>query len=101
MALQAYEHFNMTFEDKYPKAVNCLTKDFDDLLTFYDFPAAHWGHIRATNPIESTFATVRLRTKQTKGCGSRIATLTMVFKLCQEAEESWQRLKCYNRIPLE
>ena len=99
MALQAYEHFNETFEDKYPKAVNCLIKDFDDLFTFYDFPAIHWGHIRTTNPIESTFATVRLRTKRTKGCGSRIATLTMVFKLCQEAEKSWQRLKGYKLIP--
>ena len=81
------------------KAVNCLTKDFDDLFTFYDFPAAHWGHIRTTNPIESTFATVRLRTKRTKGCGSRIPTLTMVFKLCQEAEKSWHRLKGYKLIP--
>lgn len=100
MALQAYEHFQDTFQDKYPKAVNCLTKDSEDLFTFYDFPAAHWMHIRTTNPIESTFATVRLRTKRTKGCGSRMATLTMFFKLCQEAEKTWHRLKCYKLIPL-
>ena len=62
------------------------------LLAFYDFPAEHWQHLRTTNPIESTFATVRLRTNKTKGCGSRIATLTMVFKLAQSAEKNWRSL---------
>jgi putative transposase len=62
------------------------------LFTFYDFPAQHWSHLRTTNPIESTFATVRLRTQRTKGCGSRIATLTMVFKLGIEAQKHWRRL---------
>ena len=62
------------------------------LLTFYDFPAEHWKHLRTTNPIESTFATVRLRTRRTKGCGTRIATLTMVFKLARCAEAHWRRL---------
>ena len=62
------------------------------MLAFYDFPAAHWSHIRSTNPIESTFATVRLRTRRTKGCGSRTATLTMVFKLALEAEKKWRRI---------
>jgi len=80
-ALPAYDHFIASYSDKYPKAVECLTKDSEDLFTFYDFPAAHWIHIRTTNPIESTFATVRLRTKRTKGGGSRSATLSMVFKL--------------------
>ncbi len=97
-ALKAYDHFVKVFEDKYPKAVECLTKDKEDLFTFYDYPAAHWIHIRTTNPIESTFATVRLRTKKTKGCGSRIATLTMVFKLALEASKTWKRLKGYKLI---
>jgi len=92
-ALKAYDHFINTFEPKYPKAVECLVKDKEDLFTFYDFPATHWIHIRTTNPIESTFATVRLRTTKTKGCGSRIATLSMVFKLTMEAEKTWKKLK--------
>ena len=97
-ALEAYDHFVDTFSDKYPKAVECLTKDKEDLFTFYDFPAIQWIHIRTTNPIESTFATVRLRTKKTKGCGSRIATLTMVFKLALEASKTWKRLKGHQFI---
>jgi len=97
-ALAAYDHFVNVFSDKYPKAVKCLTKDKEDLFTFYDFPAKHWIHIRTTNPIESTFATVRLRTTRTKGCGSRIATLTMVFKLALEASKTWKRLKGYKLI---
>jgi putative transposase len=89
----AYDHFVNVFSDKYPKAVECLVKDREDLFTFYDFPAAHWVHIRTTNPIESTFATVKLRTYKTKGCGSRKATLTMVFKLAMEVSKTWRRLK--------
>jgi len=92
-ALSAYKQFGAVFSDKYPKAVECLEKDFDQLFTFYSFPAIHWIHIRTTNPIESTFATVRLRTRRTKGCGSRNATLTMVFQLCCEAEKRWKKLK--------
>ena len=99
-ALESYEHFIQVYQDKYPKAVECLKKDKDSLFTFYDFPAAHWIHIRTINPIESTFATVRLRTKRTKGCGSRTATMTMVFKLSQEAQKSWRRLNGRNMIPL-
>lgn len=99
-ALRAYDHFVRAYGDKYPKAVECLEKDKDVLFSFYDFPASHWIHIRTTNPIESTFATVRLRTKRTKGCGSRIATLTMVFKLALEAQRTWKRLKGYKLIPL-
>lgn len=75
-------------------------KDFEELFTFYDFPASHWVHIRTTNPIESTYATVRLRTKKTKGCGSRTATLTMVFKLALEAQKTWRRLKGHEQVLL-
>ena len=89
---RAFDLFAATYQAKYPKAAECLTKDRDVLLTFYDFPAEHWMHIRTTNPIESTFATVRLRTRRTKGCGSRIATLTMVFRLTQCAEQHWRAL---------
>ncbi len=91
--------FVETFGAKYPKAVECLTKDRDVLLTFYDFPAEHWAHLRTTNPIESTFATVRLRTAKTKGCGSRTACLTMVFKLVQSAEKHWRALNGSALIP--
>jgi len=91
-AKKAFDLFIETFEAKYPKAAKCLAKDRDVLLAFYDFPAEHWVHIRTTNPIESTFATVRLRTRRTKGCGSRIACLTMVFRLTQCAEQHWRVL---------
>lgn len=96
---QAFDLFVASFEAKYPKAVECLVKDRDVLLTFYDFPAEHWVHLRTTNPIESTFATVRLRTVRTKGCGSRIACLTMVFKLAQCAEKQWRRLNGAALLP--
>jgi transposase-like protein len=99
-ALKAYEEFNSLYESKYENACKCLQKDKENLFMFYDFPAEHWKHIRTTNPIESTFATVRLRTKRTKGCGSRIATLTMVYKLILEAEKRWQRIRGYKLIPL-
>lgn len=92
LAQKAFELFVSTFEAKYPQAVECLVKDRDVLLTFYDFPAEHWIHLRTTNPIESTFATVRLRTERTKGCGSRTTCLTMVFKLARCAETRWHRL---------
>jgi len=91
-AQKAFDHFLATFEAKYPKAARCLADDRESLLTFYDFPAEHWVHLRTTNPIESTFATVRLRTNRTKGCGSRSACLTMVFKLAQSAEKHWRAL---------
>jgi len=91
-AVKAYEEFLRLYEAKYPKACECLRKDKDVLFTFYDFPAEHWGHLRTTNPIESTFASVRHRTRQTKGCGSRLATLSMVFQLVRVAEKHWRRL---------
>lgn len=97
-ALRAFDQFMDVYEVKYPKACNCLRKNKDALFTFYDFPAEHWAHLRTTNPIESTFATVRLRTCRTKGCGSRLATITMVFKLVQAAETHWNRLRGYKRI---
>jgi putative transposase len=74
-------------------------EDRELLFTFYDFPAQHWSHLRTTNPIESTFAPVRLRTQRTKGCGSRIATLTMVFKLGIEAQKHWRRLNGSALLP--
>lgn len=91
-ANEAFDLFLKTYEAKYPKAVDCLAKDREVLLAFYDFPAEHWIHLRTTNPIESTFATVRLRTRRTKGCGSRIACLTMVYKLMQSASRNWRLL---------
>jgi len=97
-ALEAFRTFLQTYKAKYPKACACLSKDKESLFTFYDFPAVHWQHIRTTNPIESTFATVRHRTRQTKGCGSRTATLMMVFKLGMCAEKTWQRLRGYQLI---
>ncbi len=96
---KAFHLFIETFGAKYPAAVECLIKDRSVLLTFYDFPAEHWIHIRTTNPIESTFATVRLRTHKTKGCGSRTASLTMVFKLTQSAERHWRRLNGTKQLP--
>src|SRR4030042_3931812 len=99
-AWKAYDLFVSAFQDKYPKAVECLFKDRDCLFTFYQFPAVHWIHIRTTNPIESTFATVRNRTRSTKGCGSRTATLSMVYKLCLEAEKTWHKLKGHKMIEL-
>ena len=81
-----------TYRAKYAKATDCLAKDREELLAFYDFPAEHWAHLRTTNPIESTFATVRLRTVKTKGSGSRIACLTMAFKLMEGAAKRWRLL---------
>jgi putative transposase len=88
----AFDLFLEKYGAKYPKARRCLVKDRAVLLTFYDFPAEHWIHLRTTNPIESTFATVRLRHRRTKGNGSREACLAMVFKLAQAAERRWRRL---------
>ena len=95
----AFDLFITTFKAKYPKAAECLTKDREVLLTFYDFPAEHWRHLRTTNPIESTFATVRLRHRRTKGSGSRTACLTMVFKLALAAEKRWRRLNGRALLP--
>jgi transposase-like protein len=91
-ANQAFDSFLATYSAKYPKACECLAKDREELLTFYDFPAEHWKHLRTTNPIESVFATVRLRHKRTKGSGSRKACLAMVHQLMQSASKRWRLL---------
>jgi len=91
-AEKAFDLFLRTYEAKYPKATGCLGKDRRELLVFYDFPAEHWMHLRTTNVIESVFATVRLRTEKTKGSGTRVACLTMVFKLMQSASRHWRGL---------
>lgn len=100
---QAHKAFDRTltrFEAKYPKAMGCLQKDREELLAFYDYPAEHWVHLRTTNPIESTFSTVRLRTKKSRGCGSRDTTLAMVFKLLQSAEKRWKKIKGFKQLEL-
>ena len=98
-ALVAFDAFVETFGLKYDKAVECLTKDREALLAFYDFPAEHWKHLRTSNPIESIFATVRLRHRRTKGSGSRDACLAMVYKLIDHAQRHWRKLDGYQRIP--
>jgi len=96
---RAFDHFIALYEPKYPSAVECLRKDRVELLAFYDFPAEHWIHLRTTNPIESTFATVRLRHRRTKGNGSRSACLAMVFKLCESAARKWRTLNGAKLLP--
>lgn len=97
-AYSAYFSCIRRFEDKYPKAMECLSKDKENLLAFYDFPASHWLHIRTTNPIESVFASVRLRSNKAKNCGSRTTTLTMVFKLMQSAQKRWNKLRGFTLL---
>ena len=92
-ANKAFDLFLTTYQDKYPKAAQCLRKDRESLLAFYDFPAQHWHHIRTTNPIESTFATIKLRTHRTKGCLSRETGLAMLYKLAMSAQDRWPRLR--------
>ena len=99
-ALAEIDRFEQVFGDKYPKAVETLTKDKDQLLTFFDFPAAHWIHLRTSNAIESAFATVRLRTRTTKGAGSRTAGLAMAFKLIMMAEQSWRKVNSAHLVQL-
>jgi transposase-like protein len=97
-ASKACDAFLKKYQAKYPAACECLEKDRDVLLSFYDFPAEHWVHLRTTNPIESTFATIRLRHRRTKGCGTRRASLTMMFKLAQSAQKHWRRLNGHQHI---
>ena len=96
---KAFDLFVKTFEAKYPDATACLEKDREELLAYYGFPAQHWKHVRTTNPIESTFSTVRLRTKKTRGSGSRKACLTMVFNLAESAQRGWRALCGSDLIP--
>jgi transposase-like protein len=98
-AVAAFEAFVTSYGAKYPKAAGCLVKDRDALLAFHDFPAEHWKHLRTTNPIESTFATVRHRTTRSKGCLSNKTALAMVFKLVEAAQKSWRRLDGRNQLP--
>ena len=97
----AYKAFDIalsTYSAKYPKAMTCLEKDKDEMLAFYDFPAMHWQHIRTSNPIESVFATVRLRTNKTRGCVARHTILSMVFKLGQSAQKKWRKLRGFKLL---
>jgi len=98
-ALKAFDAFVETYSVKYQSAVDCLIKDRETLLAFYDFPAEHWKHLRTSNPIESTFATIRHRTVRTKGCLSNKTALAMIFKLAQAAEKTWRRLDGQNQLP--
>jgi len=98
-AVRAFDAFLENYQAKYPHACECLAKDREQLLTFYDFPAEHWRHLRTTNPIESTFATIRLRHRRTKGSGSRIASLTMMFKLAESASRRWRMLNGHEILP--
>jgi putative transposase len=99
-ANKAFDTFLAKYQAKYGEACECLRKDRDELLTFYDFPAEHWIHVRTTNPIESTFATIRLRHRRTKGNGTRKTSLAMMFKLAQAAQKKWQRLHGSERLTL-
>jgi transposase-like protein len=99
-AIEDIQRFVHEFQAKYSKAVECLLKDQDELLTFFEFPAEHWIHLRTTNPIESTFATVKARTKRTKGAGSRKAGLAMAFKLLLGAAKRWRRINAPHLVAL-
>jgi transposase-like protein len=99
-AEKAIEEFVSEFSAKWPKAVAKITDDREALLTFYDYPAEHWRHLRTTNPIESVFAPVRARTDITKGPGSRTAGLAMIFKLMEAAEGRWRRLNGHHLVAL-
>ncbi len=100
LAVQAIKTFTQLYGAKFPKAVKKITDDEAELLAFYDFPAEHWIHLRTTNPIESTFATVRLRTKVTRGAGSRTAALAMVFKLVESAQQRWRAVNAPHLVAL-
>ncbi|UCC88217.1 MAG: IS256 family transposase [Anaerolineales bacterium] len=99
-ALEDIQRFEQEFQAKYSKAVECLLKDQDELLTFFDFPAEHWIHLRTTNPIESAFSTVKARTKRTKGAGSRQAGLAMAFKLLLGAQKRWRKITAPHLVAL-
>lgn len=98
-AYEAFDLFVAAYQAKYPKAADSLQKDREELLAFYDFPAEHWGHLRTTNPIESVFATLKHRQKKTRGNGSRVACLAMVFKLAQSASKKWRALNGSSLLP--
>ncbi len=97
-AERAFDQFIVIYEAKYPKAVECLVKDREALLAFYDFPAEHWVHLRTTNPIESTFGTIRHRTDRAKACVTRETMLTFVYKLAMCAQKRWRRIRGFNYL---
>jgi transposase-like protein len=97
-ALKARESFEKLYSEKYPKAVDCLVKSWSELTTFFHYPAMHWQHIRTTNPIESSFATVKLRTKVTKGAGSKETAAVMAFKLLSECQKKWRKLRGHHEF---
>ena len=97
-AEKAFDLFLKTYEPKYPKATTCLQKDREELMAFYNFPAQHWQSIRTSNPIESTFGTIRHRTKRSKGCLSRDGMLHMMLKLGQCSEKKWRRLRSFDYL---
>ena len=97
-AEETRKQFVESFADKYPKATTCLTTGWENLVSFFDFPAAHWQHIRTTNPIESSFATVKQRTRSTKGAGNATMAEAMAFKLLIEAQKRWHRIRGYEQI---
>ncbi|CAM5531429.1 IS256 family transposase ISRjo4 [Streptomyces cyaneofuscatus] len=99
-AKAAVKTFTQLYGAKFPKAVKKITDNEAELLAFYDFPAQHWIHLRTTNPIESTFATVRLRTKVTRGAGSRTAALTMVFELVESTQARWRAVNAPHLVAL-
>ena len=97
-AEKVFDSFLKTYEPKYLKATLCLQKDREELMAFFDFPAQHWQSIRTSNPIESAFATIRHRTKRSKGCLSRDGMLHMIFKLGQCAEQNWRKLRGFDTL---
>ena len=97
-AARAFDHWLALYQDKYPKAADCLAKDRDELLAFYDFPARHWVHLRTTNVIESAFATIRHRSSRAKGCVTRKTMLSMIYKMGMSAEKSWKRLRGFRQL---
>lgn len=97
-AEKALDRFIAAYEPKYPKAVECLRKDRVALLAFYDFPAAHWQHLRTSNPIESTFATIRLRTAKTRNCVSARTALTLIHQLAMSAQKRWRKLRGFRQL---
>jgi putative transposase len=99
-AVKVIRDFERAYSAKWPKAVKKVTDDADELLAFYDYPAEHWVHLRTTNPIESTFSTVRLRTKVTRGAGSGAAALAMVFKLAESAQTRWRAITAPKLVAL-
>jgi putative transposase len=99
-AQEAIHDFEEEFQARYPKAVECLQKDEQQLLAFFDFPAEHWQHLRTTNPIESPFATVKSRLRKTKGAGSRVACLAMAFKLAISAQDHWRKVNAPHLVAL-